>query len=386
MSEFQCYKFKTIDRPLSDQERQEVDALSSRGHVTATSATFIYHYSDFRHDVKKVLEKYFDAMLYFSNWGTRRLLFRLPAQLMDAEAICKYAYENKWGDDHLRIWKKGEYYLMDFYQSDEDGGEWMEEDDYELGDLAVLRHDILQGDYRSLYLFWASISQLDNDEEKDEDENDFGEIPDEDAATPPPPVPAGMKKLSSALKSFIGYFQVGEDLVAAVQSASPTAGSALEYKKLLPQLPPDERTEWLVRLLDGETSLDILLKKRLEQLSPAPPKKKEAILSPAELSAKALLATEARKKRETAAARAAHKKRMQELAKQEESLWKSVSFNINRQTGKSYDLATSTLKDLKDLAEFQGKQAAFKGAMLNLKEEFSRRTSLIKRWEAARLF
>lgn len=384
MSEFQCYKFKTIDGPLSDQERQEVGALSSRGHVTATSATFVYHYSDFRHDAEKVLEQYFDAMLYFSNWGTLRLLFRFPAKLLDMEAVSEYAYEDEWSEDYLRIWKKGEYYLMDFYRNDEEGGGWMEEDDYELGDLAILRNDILQGDYRSLYLFWASISQPGDEEEKDEE--DFDDIPDEDEATPPPPVPAGMKKLSSALKSFINYFQIDEDLVAAVQSASPAASSAPEYKKLLPQLPPAERTAWLARLLDGEACLDILLKKRLEAFSPAPPKKQEATLSPAELSAKALLATEERKKREAIAARAAHEKRMQELAKQEEALWESVSFNINRQTGKSYDLATSTLKDLKDLAAFQGKQAAFKAAMLNLKAEFSRRTALVKRWELAGLF
>ncbi len=31
MGEFQCYKFKSIDRPLTEVERREVDALSSRG-------------------------------------------------------------------------------------------------------------------------------------------------------------------------------------------------------------------------------------------------------------------------------------------------------------------------------------------------------------------
>ncbi len=76
MGEFQCYKFKTIDRPLTESERREVDALSSRGEVSSTSATFIYHYSDFRHKPETVFEKYFDAMLYFTNWGTRRLMFR----------------------------------------------------------------------------------------------------------------------------------------------------------------------------------------------------------------------------------------------------------------------------------------------------------------------
>jgi hypothetical protein len=75
MGEFQCYKFRTISRSLSSEERQEVDALSSRGHVTNTSATFIYNYSDFRHRIEDVLAKYFDVALYFSNWGTKQLLF-----------------------------------------------------------------------------------------------------------------------------------------------------------------------------------------------------------------------------------------------------------------------------------------------------------------------
>lgn len=81
MGEFQCYKFKTIDRPLNESERREVDGLSSRGQVTGHSATFIYHYSDFRHNPATVLEKYFDAMIYFANWGTKRLMFRMPAAI-----------------------------------------------------------------------------------------------------------------------------------------------------------------------------------------------------------------------------------------------------------------------------------------------------------------
>jgi len=30
---------------------------------------------------------YFDAMVYVSNWGSRRLMFRLPAALMDSKQL-----------------------------------------------------------------------------------------------------------------------------------------------------------------------------------------------------------------------------------------------------------------------------------------------------------
>jgi hypothetical protein len=31
------------------------------------------------------MERYFDAFLYLANWGTRRLMFRFPRALLDAE-------------------------------------------------------------------------------------------------------------------------------------------------------------------------------------------------------------------------------------------------------------------------------------------------------------
>ena len=113
MSEFQCYQFKAIDRPLTESERKEVGSWSSRAQVSAHSATFIYHYGDFRQDEEKVVEQYFDAMLYFANWGTRRLLFRLPAALTDAKAIKSYCLEDKWTSDYIRLKKKGAFYLLD---------------------------------------------------------------------------------------------------------------------------------------------------------------------------------------------------------------------------------------------------------------------------------
>ncbi|MCF8247319.1 MAG: hypothetical protein K9J37_19820 [Saprospiraceae bacterium] len=106
MSEFQCYKFKTIDRPLTESERREVDGLSSHGQVNNTSAIFTYQYGNFKHKPETVLVKYFDAMLYYSNWGTRRLMFRLPAKLVDEKAIKPYLYGEEYYC-HIDLLKRG---------------------------------------------------------------------------------------------------------------------------------------------------------------------------------------------------------------------------------------------------------------------------------------
>ena len=34
---------------------------------------------------EKLMERYFDGFLYLANWGTRRLMFRFPHALLDAE-------------------------------------------------------------------------------------------------------------------------------------------------------------------------------------------------------------------------------------------------------------------------------------------------------------
>ena len=38
MSEFQYYEFQTIDRPLTADERKEINSWSSRGQVSASRA------------------------------------------------------------------------------------------------------------------------------------------------------------------------------------------------------------------------------------------------------------------------------------------------------------------------------------------------------------
>ena len=92
MSEYQYYEFQALDYPLTREAQAEIESLSSRVQLTATSASFVYNYSNFPGSTYSVLAKYFDAMLYITNWGTRQLMFRFPANTIPADVICAYQY------------------------------------------------------------------------------------------------------------------------------------------------------------------------------------------------------------------------------------------------------------------------------------------------------
>ena len=254
MSEFQCYQFKSFDRPLTEDERKEVGTWSSRAQVTSTSATFIYHYGSFRKSPEWAVEHYFDAMISFANWGTRQLLFRLPASMIDAKALKKYCVINSQSEDYIDLKKSGAVYLLDLHLSNEEGGVWMEEDDFDIDVLGKIRDDLMEGDYRALYLLWAKFA---------------ADAPDKKSNKVPssPPVPPNLKKLNATLKAFIEFFEIDASIVSAAQAASvERVKEAIDYKKLLQQLPDTERIEWLERVIDGEAKLGVLLKKRLEKL------------------------------------------------------------------------------------------------------------------------
>ena len=85
MSEYQYYEFLAVDRPLDAREQAELRALSTRASITATSFTNEYQWGDFRGDPRQMMERYFDAHLYLANWGTHRLMLRLPSALLDPD-------------------------------------------------------------------------------------------------------------------------------------------------------------------------------------------------------------------------------------------------------------------------------------------------------------
>ena len=153
MSEFQQYQFKTLDQPLSPQQVKRISALSSRSHVTSTSATFVNHYSNFRGNPVQLMIDDFDAMFYIANWGTKRLMFRFPINLIDKEAILQYAIETPYSEGIIEFHLKKEVLVLDFTINEEEGESWIEEDDFNLGDFTPLREAIINGDYRICLLY-----------------------------------------------------------------------------------------------------------------------------------------------------------------------------------------------------------------------------------------
>jgi hypothetical protein len=134
VSEYQYYEFLAIDRPLSERELEEVRALSTRADISPTSFANEYHWGDFRGDTTKLTEELYDAHLYFANWGSRRLLLRLPAALLPAASATPYCME-----ESLSAWTRSGHTLLDFELSSEDGGEWEFETSLTLSAFVGLR-------------------------------------------------------------------------------------------------------------------------------------------------------------------------------------------------------------------------------------------------------
>src|SRR3546814_11379839 len=78
MSEYQYYEFQAIDRPLDRAAQEALRSISSRARISATSFTNHYEWGDLKGDPCKLMEQWFDIHLYHPNWGTRRMMMRLP--------------------------------------------------------------------------------------------------------------------------------------------------------------------------------------------------------------------------------------------------------------------------------------------------------------------
>jgi hypothetical protein len=193
MSEYQYYEFQAIDRPLTQEERAAICELSSRVKPTATTASFNYSYGNFRGDPKQVLARYFDIMYYITNWGTQQLMFRFPTSLINREAIELYCIDN-----YISLSFAGDWAILDWEFSQEEGfNDWIEGEGI-LSELIGLRQEILQQDYRGLYLAWLKAIDLSE-----------GYI-DIDKTQLEPPLPPGLNQLSASQKAFTEIFELDE--------------------------------------------------------------------------------------------------------------------------------------------------------------------------------
>ena len=171
MSEFQYYDFRSIDKPLTDSERREINAWSSRSNASSHRATFNYSYGSFGKNPRDCVARYFDALFYTANWGTRHIIFRFPKKMVDYDALKAFQIDASYATGYttgIEITRRDEYVLVEFEYCDEDYAEWIDESDDTLSALLPLREDILNGDYRSLFVFLLDKAWVMNAGEEDE--------------------------------------------------------------------------------------------------------------------------------------------------------------------------------------------------------------------------
>jgi hypothetical protein len=372
MSEYQYYEFQAIDRPLSEKEQAEVGSYSSRAEVTSTRAVFTYSYGDFRGDPQKILQKYFDAMVYMANWGTKQLVFRLPRSLVDAKALTSYRYQ-----DLISTSVRKNHIILDIGLHEEEGGGWVEGEGW-LSSLAMLRRDILLGDYRALYLAWLKAISIYEEFEDDEDSLE-------------PPVPAGLKKLSAPLKSLVEFFEIDDDLIAVAAEASAEAQKADEpnLEQQVIKLSEQERIDFLVKIARGDPQANVQLMKRLKEL--APNRRGRSVPSPnSQRQASQLLAAadvwrDHRKQKEREKAAKAQIRRFNKMAPQEPETWKQVFALIKTKQTKAYDEAVKLLTGLHELAQHLGRPEEYDSHLGQILQEFGSLSGLKSRLRQAGL-
>jgi hypothetical protein len=369
MSEYQYYEWQTVDRTLTPEEKTAISKLSSHIDVTSSQAVVTYNWGDFKHDPRQVLARYFDAHFYLANWGTLRLMFRFPVGLLDEAAIEPYCV-----DECISFEKLGDHHILDLDFNPEDGG-WTETE-CSLSSFIHLRDDLIQGDYRLLYLAWLKAVTLYGLPGEDDDFVDLDELE--------PPVPAGLKELSPPLKRFAQVFKVSRSLLKAAAEASPDikARPPVDYRSLVARLSRAECDDFLTRLAEGDSAVGAALRKHLTASSSQnTPQQITARRTLRQLIDRGRKIRKAERERQEEEARKRHIAEMETLASREIRIWEQISTLLDSaKTATIYDQATELLGKMKQLADYRGTQADFQKRLQALATKYGTRTSLMRRW------
>ena len=376
MSEYQYYEFRAIDRPLDEAAMAALRKITSRAEITSTSLINEYHWGDFKGNPDKLMDKYFDAFLYFANWGTHRLMLRLPHGWLNPKTVKPYCVP-----DRVRAIQGAEHLVLDFSSAaDCYEEEWR---NWQLSAFLPLRADLMGSDMRCLYLAWLSAVG-------------YGDVEDEELE---PPVPPGLQSLSGPLTEFAEFLYLDDDLIAMAAEASaaalvgPSRGDMVAWVEALPEA---EKNDWLVRVMQGEGSrlgAELLARFRRARAAPGdgdPGRERrtaKALLEayetrrqkPGEEEAKRAARAREREEQEKAAARTKH---LDELQGQEDKLWRQVDKLVGTKQPRKYDEAIALLKDLRDLSH-RGTGMDFPESLRDLLVRHAAKTAFKRRLEQA---
>ncbi|WP_236808229.1 hypothetical protein [Amycolatopsis albispora] len=241
MSEYQYYEFLAIDRPLDEDARAVVRSLSTRAAITATSFVNEYHWGDFKGDPEWLMERYYDAHLYAANWGTRRVMFRLPSDRLDPDVAEDYCVGYQ-----VTARAAGDFLVLAFTSEDEPD-EFDDDHTASLSAIAGVRTELAAGDLRPLYLAWLAAYGT-----WERDEDAFDRESDDDLE---PPVPPGLRTLTAAQRALADFLRLDDDLLeTAAETSPPLEVVTGDVTAWVAQLPATEKTHLLTRVLNGDAA------------------------------------------------------------------------------------------------------------------------------------
>ena len=378
VSEYQYYEFVALDQALTLKQQGELRAVSSRGRITSSSFVNDYQWGDLKADPAKWMERYFDAQLYLANWGTRRIMLRLPKEALAPETADAFCVGESAG-----CWTTRTHVILDLRSEDEDGDEQWWDEEGRLAAIVPARAELAGGDRRLLYLAWLLCVQ---NRELDDD-------------VPEPPVPAGLAKLSGPLQALAAFLRLDPDLLDAAAAASrPLVGkkpSAAELRRWVAGLPVAEKDDLLLRVLHGDAGLlRSELLRQFHGVTEDPPAGDGRTAGDLLAAAEERWAVRQQQKREREASErqrreeaavAAREQRLDELARNPVRSWNQVDELIATKRPKDYDAAVTLLLDLQALAVREGEIFEFAEQIARLRERHARKPSLIDRFDRARL-
>jgi hypothetical protein len=367
MSEYQYYEFQAIDRPLDRAAQQALRAISSRARITATSFTNHYEWGDLKADPRDLVARWFDLHLYLANWGSRRLIMRLPKRLLNREDIDPFLCQIDW----VEIITSGDGLVFDISRYE------LEPDDYSddgagwLAALAPLRGDVLAGDFRLFYLLWLAAVE-------------DGVVADDEIE----PL-QGIGPLTGALEAFANFFLIDPDLVqaAAELEADEAAMSKADLRRALAEMSERDKTELLLRLADGEAHVGAELKKALRKQDQGVSASRRTAgtlraraQAIAEARAHALAKRlEAERRRLAKEEEKARRVRLDALRRRGVSVWREIEAEIERRNAPGYDRAASLLADLQTLAAEQNDRQDFQSRLASIRARHEKKGKFIER-------
>ena len=232
MSEYQYYEFQAIDRPLTQKEMTFIRGYSTRATITPTSFVNHYEWGNFKGNEDTWVDRFFDAFLYTTNWGTNILKLRVPSKRLPLATVRAFCG----GDVVAARGRLGNTIIT--LASNDETGDW-DGEHLTLGSMISIRNELARGDLRALYLGWLSAVQ---NEEVHEDAVE-------------PPVPAGLGKLDASLTALIAFLRIDQDLLRGAASVSAPLAPPPKRRALsawIRTLPANEMDNVLVRVLaDG---------------------------------------------------------------------------------------------------------------------------------------